>query len=282
MVAATRVAGIVSVRWKSAPRTRLQFFPPLQQQRRRTTGVSDAVKKRASQQKPPSPPAPPPNLVQQDGGTATKWAVVAPTSLAIGTLAGALGSLAGMGGGFVMIPLMTSRLLRLSQHQAHGTSLFAVGATGIAGAVSYGNGRSGDGGGHGQDDPVVRYPESAAIALTAMATSRLGARATRTLSERTLKRALGVLMLSMAPAVPAKVYYMQESRVAQAATTTPTIGTEEETVATKKSRTDAVRFVAGDWAQYDFRSLLAPAVIGLGSGYLAGVFGVGGGTPTCV
>ena len=38
-----------------------------------------------------------------------------PKALAIGGLAGALGSLAGMGGGFVMIPLMTSPfLLKLS------------------------------------------------------------------------------------------------------------------------------------------------------------------------
>eukprot|EP00957_Ditylum_brightwellii_P019992 1509242-Ditylum_brightwellii.AAC.1 len=45
----------------------------------------------------------------------------------------------GMGGGFVMIPLMTSRnMLGLSQHVAHGTSLFAVATTGIAGALGYG------------------------------------------------------------------------------------------------------------------------------------------------
>lgn len=48
-----------------------------------------------------------------------------PKALAIGSLAGVCGSLVGLGGGFVMIPMMTS-FLRLSQHQAHGTSLFAV------------------------------------------------------------------------------------------------------------------------------------------------------------
>jgi hypothetical protein len=60
-----------------------------------------------------------------------------PKAFCIGSCAGFLGSLAGMGGGFVMIPLMTSRLLQLSQHQAHGTSLFAVATTGAAGALSY-------------------------------------------------------------------------------------------------------------------------------------------------
>lgn len=51
----------------------------------------------------------------------------------IGATAGLVGSLAGLGGGFVMIPMMTHHSRRLvsglgfTQHQAHGTSLFAVG-----------------------------------------------------------------------------------------------------------------------------------------------------------
>ena len=51
----------------------------------------------------------------------------------IGATAGLVGSLAGLGGGFVMIPMMTHQSRRLigglglTQHQAHGTSLFAVG-----------------------------------------------------------------------------------------------------------------------------------------------------------
>ena len=51
----------------------------------------------------------------------------------IGTTAGLVGSLAGLGGGFVMIPMMTHHSRRLvsglglTQHQSHGTSLFAVG-----------------------------------------------------------------------------------------------------------------------------------------------------------
>ena len=52
---------------------------------------------------------------------------------AIGATAGLVGSLAGLGGGFVMIPMMTHHSRRLvcglglTQHQAHGTSLIAVG-----------------------------------------------------------------------------------------------------------------------------------------------------------
>ncbi len=80
-----------------------------------------------------------------DPSTNVRLAVDQLKSFSIGTLAGLLGSLAGMGGGFVMIPLMTAARsslwrggLGVSQHQAHGTSLFAVGTTGLAGALGYG------------------------------------------------------------------------------------------------------------------------------------------------
>ena len=57
------------------------------------------------------------------------------TMAAVGATAGTLGSLAGMGGGFVAIPLMTR--LGVSQHTAHGTSLVGVVCTGAAGAAAY-------------------------------------------------------------------------------------------------------------------------------------------------
>lgn len=167
--------------------------------------------------------------------------VVPTTSFGIGTCAGILGSLAGMGGGFVMIPLMTSRrLLGLTQHQAHGTSLFAVMATGLAGAVSYGD--------------QVQYDAAAAVALCGMLSARLGARATAYLSERVLKRALGVLMLTMAPAIPAKQYIMD--KYGNKSTDKPPPRDDED---------DLVRRFGPS------------AAIGLCSGFLAGVFGVGGG-----
>ena len=157
-----------------------------------------------------------------------------------------------------MIPLMTSPRvgLGLSQHAAHGTSLFAVAATGLAGAMSYG----------GQDG-VVQYPEAAAVAFTAMVTARWGAQATTRLSGHNLKKALGWLMLGMAPLVPAKAYYMQrwdeEKRIQQQENTDPTTVVE---------RCDK------DWSTYGREHLMVPSLIGVGSGFLAGLFGVGGGT----
>ena len=54
----------------------------------------------------------------------------------MGALGGLIGGLTGVGGGALMIPLMT-RLSGLPQHVAHGTSLAIVAAVAIAGAATY-------------------------------------------------------------------------------------------------------------------------------------------------
>ena len=158
-----------------------------------------------------------------------------PKTFAIGSFAGLLGSLAGMGGGFVMVPLMTS-FLRLSQHQAHGTSLFAVAATGLAGAISY--------------EGEVQWESAAAVALCGMATARQGAAMTSRMSEKALQKALGVFMLCVAPLVPGRKYIIGNGSVGE--------GALQE--------------------QPFLQRIAGPSVIGLASGFLAGLFGVGGGT----
>lgn len=138
-----------------------------------------------------------------------------------------------------MIPLMTS-FLRLSQHQAHGTSLFAVAATGLAGALSYGS--------------AVQLEPAAAIALTGIVTARLGAKMINVLSERALKRALGLLMLVMAVVVPAKASLLENYEE------------KEDSLETAEDSSESLV------------TRVAPAAaIGTVSGFLAGVFGVGGG-----
>ncbi|CAB9523872.1 Sulfite exporter TauE/SafE [Seminavis robusta] len=177
-----------------------------------------------------------------------------PKSFAIGSLAGLMGSLAGMGGGFVMIPLMTSRqLLGLTQHQAHGTSLFAVAATGVAGALGY----------QGQ----VQYDAAAAIAACGIVTAGLGASVTTYLSARHLKKALGVFMILVAPLVPLKGYLTSNDN-----NDNPLLPTEEANDKNLMPQQDKATNNSS-WPQ----RLLPPAMIGLGSGFLAGLFGVGGG-----
>jgi hypothetical protein len=159
-----------------------------------------------------------------------------------------------MGGGFVMIPMMTAQslgFLRLTQHQAHGTSLFAVMATGMAGAISYGH-------------SVVQIPEAMAVAISAMITARWGAQTTLALGERSLRKALGIFMLLMAPLVPAKAYYYQH------------VYTEEKKEEEAPELSTESIPSQHEPSQWSFPKLIAPSMIGLGSGFLAGLFGVGG------
>jgi len=53
-----------------------------------------------------------------------------------GLAAGIAGGLFGVGGGAVLVPMLTG-IYRLSQHQAHGTSLAIVGATSLVSVVIY-------------------------------------------------------------------------------------------------------------------------------------------------
>ena len=50
--------------------------------------------------------------------------------------AGVAGGLFGVGGGLVLIPILTG-LFKLSQHQAHGTSLAVIGATALVSVIVY-------------------------------------------------------------------------------------------------------------------------------------------------
>ena len=190
-----------------------------------------------------------------------------PKALGIGTLAGALGSLAGMGGGFVMIPLMTSKhLLALPQHSAHGTSLFAVAATGIAGAASYAS--------SGVD---IELDSALALTTAAMFTARLGAQTTARLSERRLKACLGVFMLCVAPLVPAKTYLAErfgDSNDDDSGGAAGKNGDGECASIKAETKSDPA---AGMVSSERLHRLAVSGTIGLGSGFLAGLFGVGGG-----
>eukprot|EP01063_Lacrimia_lanifica_P002968 TRINITY_DN11602_c0_g1_i1.p1 TRINITY_DN11602_c0_g1~~TRINITY_DN11602_c0_g1_i1.p1 ORF type:complete len:262 (+),score=59.94 TRINITY_DN11602_c0_g1_i1:92-877(+) len=105
-------------------------------------------------------------------------------ALGIGSAAGFAGSLIGLGGGFVAIPMMTG-MLKMTQHQAHGTSLAAVSMTGAAGSASLAM--------HG----CVDWQAALAISLGGMFTAPLGARAAALMSPSHLRLAFGGLQISM-------------------------------------------------------------------------------------
>jgi hypothetical protein len=106
-------------------------------------------------------------------------------SFLIGLLAGVFGGLVGLGGGVVMVPMMTG-WLKLSQRQAQGTSLVALVFTGLSGGVAYGMNQS------------VDWLAAVLLAVPAMATAWWGAKYCDTLSERKLKRVFGIFLIVIA------------------------------------------------------------------------------------
>jgi uncharacterized protein len=99
-----------------------------------------------------------------------------------GFLGGFFGGLLGVGGGVIMIPLMTW-LSKLTQHQAHGTSLVAIAFSASVGSATYFAKGS------------VDWKVSLLLAASAIITARIGARLAHSLPERTLKKAFGFFLV---------------------------------------------------------------------------------------
>ena len=102
-----------------------------------------------------------------------------------GIVAGFAGGLFGVGGGIVLVPLLTV-VLHLSQHQAHGTSLAAIGATAVASLVVYGL--------HAD----VAWGTAALVGVASLLTARYGARLAARTSPRNLRRIFAVFLLLVA------------------------------------------------------------------------------------
>lgn len=114
-------------------------------------------------------------------------------SFVIGLTGGIFGSLIGLGGGVVIIPLLT-RVFYLSQHQAHGTSLVALIFTGLVGSAPY------------LWKHHTDIPSAVILAVFAMATARLGAKYCHHLPELRLKRYFGLFLMAMAVLIVVKSY----------------------------------------------------------------------------
>lgn len=84
-----------------------------------------------------------------------------------------------------MVPLMVE-LLKIRQHQAHGTSLIAIAFTGLTGAIAYGL------------EGSVDIFAALALGLTSIVTVRAGAKFTETLPEWRLKRYFGLFLIFVA------------------------------------------------------------------------------------
>lgn len=156
----------------------------------------------------------------------------AAAGFAIGLIGGTLGGLVGLGGGVIMIPLLTG-WMGLSQHAAHGSSIVAVLFTALSGGAGYA--RQG----------AVDLTAAIAVAVSAMLMARVGARASGRVSAARLQGYFGMFLVAVSLLLPVSRYLM---------------------------------------AHVDSGASLPPAVVAAGglaigvvSGFLAGMMGVGGG-----
>jgi uncharacterized membrane protein YfcA len=99
-----------------------------------------------------------------------------------GLAAGAAGGLFGVGGGIVLVPILVGAF-RLTQHQAHGTSLATIGAAALAALAIYGA------------YSHVEWRTAAIVALGSLVSARYGARLAHRTSPTALRRAFAILLV---------------------------------------------------------------------------------------
>jgi uncharacterized membrane protein YfcA len=102
-----------------------------------------------------------------------------------GFVAGLAGGLFGVGGGILLVPILTA-WFALSQHQAHGTSLAVIGATACAGLTVYGL--------HGN----VAWGPAALLTLASLPAARFAARLAARTSHQRLTLAFALLLVIVA------------------------------------------------------------------------------------
>jgi len=106
-------------------------------------------------------------------------------ALVAGLLTGIAGGFFGVGGGIMLVPLLTARF-RLSQHQAHGTSLAVIGTTALVSLVVYAM--------HSN----VAWTTAAVMGAASLITARYGARLAVRTSPTSLAKAFAVFVMVVA------------------------------------------------------------------------------------
>eukprot|EP00741_Cyanophora_paradoxa_P006535 tig00001024_g6326.t1 len=128
--------------------------------------------------------------------------------LVIGFLAGCGGGLIGLGGAFVLIPIVTS-LLKFTQHEGHGTALVAVIATGISGCYTY------------YQKGMLLPLYGLIITVTAIISARFGALAANKMDGGLLKKFLGLWWVWAAIRIGRKAVAMGAGAAAVATPVSP-------------------------------------------------------------
>eukprot|EP01025_Chloroclados_australasicus_P029131 TRINITY_DN28985_c1_g1_i1.p1 TRINITY_DN28985_c1_g1~~TRINITY_DN28985_c1_g1_i1.p1 ORF type:complete len:342 (-),score=45.65 TRINITY_DN28985_c1_g1_i1:348-1373(-) len=182
----------------------------------------------------------------------------------VGMLAGIFGSLVGVGGGVLIVPMIVGVQKDIPQRIISGTSLAAVIATGCTATYTYGS--------SGYVDPVY----AAVIAVTAIATAPLGAKMTKVIDSLTLRRILGYFLMAVAPLVPIKQMLFSQQKEKKEEEGQSASPSEEKTLL--QSRMDRVeKDGIINTVIYDINSLILGAT-GVIAGFASGLLGIGGGT----
>lgn len=192
-------------------------------------------------------------------------AVAVPT----GAVAGVLSSLAGIGGGLVIIPCLKA-FTTMSQHSINGTALLAGTMSCAAGAGSY----------ILQGTAIV--PVAALLVTFSVMTTRLGSNFAHSLPSHILSRVMGVFVMGMAPVV---VWCGGKK---QAASTAVGAGDEPENQPAAQpvpsspllgplpaGTPELLRSTPGIAEAWAAAHIIVP--IGLVTGFASGAFGIGGG-----
>jgi len=198
--------------------------------------------------------------------------IEASLTFSLGAVVGTLGTFVGMGGSFMALPFLTGTI-GLSQHLAHGTSIACAITTSVAGCISYASSShiiKADNTHVSKKDVGVKEEFSIFKTLgnvdimagmcmgsTASLTAIYGARISKKLSAIALKRSLGIFLMVIAPMIPLRDTLRDY-----------TLHRQHDGDASSESQWEEGQ------AMYTGVKLLS---IGLMTGLLSGIFGVGGG-----
>jgi len=109
--------------------------------------------------------------------------------LACGLITGLVGGLLGVGGGIVLIPMLTA-WAGFDQHSAHGTGIVAVAFTALVGVVIYGRGEA------------IDLAAAFQITLVALPATVLAARYSPRVSAARLRQLFGIFVMVIAFVLP--------------------------------------------------------------------------------
>ena len=181
------------------------------------------------------------------GGPGVPDAAIWPALILLGVLVGAYGTIIGAGGGFVLAPFLLIVYPNQAPEIITAMSLCAVFFSSASGSVAYARQRR------------IDYSVALIFAAAEVPGAIAGAFTTELLPRSAFEGSFGLMLLAVATLLIARPV-------------TPVRVGGRSRFAIQRLRTD----VHGDTYQYWFEPQQA-AVIGLGIGYAAGTFGVGGG-----